>query len=366
MPNIQLVAGDAWPAIRFIDSPDLGAPFDAFPVEAEFRVRPDLAKLTPVDDWLRVDREWAPMVRAKLAALASQENIMLASPPDASAVPGRLAAVRRAAEKLAGTASGKRLGLSSVGPVVHFAAAGYEWELLEHDAKLTATRPDAEAVVQALKNRTGAAAGAGASDKGGRDVGDGASLLLGALAMSLQEDLVLMEQGADGIVRAVMFHVSFPSAWNPAEKLGQDLLALHAPVADNALLQGAAARLGTAMVAKGPFVRWVWTVTPDARWRAWPPHSSPQDAATRPATRPTAPADSGPLQFRIERQTTMPLGEGYGLFLIRVQLRPLDEVLATPGRLELLQASLRSMSDAMVHYKNLASVRARLLQVNER
>ncbi len=62
----------------------------------------------------------------------------------------------------------------------------------------------------------------------------------------------------------------------------------------------------------------------------------------------------------------MPLGEGYSLFLIRVQLRPLDEVLATSGRLELLQASLRSMSGAMVHNKNLASVRARLLQVNER
>ena len=62
----------------------------------------------------------------------------------------------------------------------------------------------------------------------------------------------------------------------------------------------------------------------------------------------------------------MPLREGYGLFLIRVQVRPLDEVLATPGRLQLLQASLRSMSDDMVRYKNLSSVRARLLQVSAR
>jgi hypothetical protein len=57
----------------------------------------------------------------------------------------------------------------------------------------------------------------------------------------------------------------------------------------------------------------------------------------------------------------MPLGHGYGLFLIRVQVRPLDEVLAEPGRLALLQASLRSMSDAMVRYKSLAGVRDRVL-----
>jgi hypothetical protein len=75
------------------------------------------------------------------------------------------------------------------------------------------------------------------------------------------------------------------------------------------------------------------------------------------------PAGSLPLYFRLERQSTMPLGEGYGLFLIRVQVRPLDEVLARPGRLELLQASLRSMSDAMVHYKNLEALRDRLLRL---
>ena len=59
----------------------------------------------------------------------------------------------------------------------------------------------------------------------------------------------------------------------------------------------------------------------------------------------------------------MPLGEGYCLFVIRVQVRPLEEVIAQPGRLALLQASLRSMSDAMVRYKNLGAVRERLTGV---
>ena len=176
--------------------------------------------------------------------------------------------------------------------------------------------------------------------------------------MSLQEDLVLMEQDAHGAVRAALLQVSFPSAWDPAAKVGQDLFALHAPVADNARLQAAAGRLGGALVAKGPYVRWVWTVTDDPRWRAWPPPQSHDRSPSR-----TRGPESGPLYFRLERQSTMPLGEGYCLFVIRVQVRPLEEVTAQPGRLALLQASLRSMSDAMVRYKNLGAVRERLTGV---
>ena len=57
----------------------------------------------------------------------------------------------------------------------------------------------------------------------------------------------------------------------------------------------------------------------------------------------------------------MPLGDGYGLFLIRVQVRPLNEVLAMGGRRELLQAALVSMSEEMIRYKNLSGVRRLLL-----
>jgi hypothetical protein len=256
---------------------------------------------------------------------------------------------------------GRRLGLECSGNGVTLGAAGYRAEVSRDVVRLQADREDAAAVVNALEG------------------GSGASRLLGALAMSLQEDLVLMEQGRDGVPRAVVFHVSFPSAWDPAAKLGQDLLALHSPVADNALLQAAAARLGSALIGKGPFVRWVWTVTTDARWRAWPPQGASEevealDATEAPeATQPVEATGSGaigadrgpPLYFRLERQTTMPLGEGYGLFLIRVQVRALADVLAQEGRLASLQASLQSMSEAMVRYKSLAVPRDRVLSMRD-
>ena len=354
------------------ESPDFGPVFDAFPVESPFEVRPDLAKMTPPDDWLRVDGEWPAMVAAKLAALGGTdsgeraENIMLAMPCDGNTQRRRLSAIKQVASNLAATGAGRRLGMKCAATDVAFTAAGYRCKIAGDEFRLHADRPEAAPVVRAL------------------ETGVGASGLLGAIAMSLQEDLVLMEQAPDGVPRAAVFHVSFPSAWNPAAKLGQDLLALHAPVADNALLQSAASRLGRALLGKGPFVRWVWTVTVDPRWRAWPPLSSivtQETAAPVNAGAGSDPRDRSfganrierarsdgagelPLYFRLERQTTMPLDDGYGLFLIRVQVRPLADVLARqPERLALLQASLRSMSDAMVSYKSLGAVRDRVLQM---
>jgi hypothetical protein len=353
MSSLPSSAGRNWPAIA---ASDFGEPFDAFPVEAPFTVKPDLVKLAPCDDWLRVDRQWPEMVAAKLAALAGDDrqpgapNIMLASACSAEVEQRRIGAVRQACERLAATAAGRRLGIACADEAVSFAAAGYlahtaapaSEQLAAGDAvHLQPQRPDAAPVVQAL-------------------VGAGNALrLLGALAMSLQEDLVVMEQGPEGAAKAALFHVSFPSAWNPAAKLGQDLLALHAPVADNRSLQAAAARLGQALLGKGPFVRWVWTVTTESGWRAWRPDDTAGHERHAGEARDV---QRDPLYFRLERQTTMPLGGGYGLFLIRVRVAPLDEVLAKTGRLALLQASLRSMSDEMVRYKNLAGVRDRILE----
>jgi hypothetical protein len=332
MPDLFLAPG-AWPAV---DARDWGAVFDAFPVEAPFEVRPDLAKMTPADDWLRVDREWPAMLAAKQAAAMGTDteppadNIMLSLAADGHTCSRRLAAIGRAAGKLSATEAGRRLDIRCADGEGVLGAAGLRWRVDAGKVHLQADRADAVPVVTALA------------------AGDEAARALGALAMSLQEDLVLMETGVDGAPRAVVFHVSFPSSWNPAAKLGQDLLALHGPVADNALLQSAAARLGKALVSKGPFVRWVWTITANPRWRAWPPR---------------APAEGPPLYFRLERQTTMPLGDGYGLFLIRVQVRPLADVLARAGRLALLQASLRSMSPEMVRYKSLGPARDVVLRM---
>lgn len=168
---------------------------------------------------------------------------------------------------------------------------------------------------------------------------------LAGLALSLQEDLVLMATDAGGELVAQWLAVSFPSGWRPAEKLGQSMFRIHAPVADNARLQQAATGLAQAMANKGPFLRHVWTLSGSGAL-----HRDPDD---QPFAGVCALEQ---LWFRCERQVTLPLGGDASLFLIRVFVAPLAVVTAAPGRLALLRQSLASMSAAMIAYKGLAPV----------
>lgn len=166
--------------------------------------------------------------------------------------------------------------------------------------------------------------------------------LLG-LTLSLQEDLVLMATDQNGDLVAQWLSVCFPSGWRPADKVGQSMFRIHAPVADNARLQQSAGGLAQAMAAKGPFLRHVWTLSGSGSL-----HKDPEEEAFAGAS------SLDDLWFRCERQVTVPLGGDASLFLIRVFVAPLAEVTAMPGRLELLRCALGSMSAAMVGYKGLA------------
>lgn len=182
-----------------------------------------------------------------------------------------------------------------------------------------------------------------------------------ALCEGLQEDFVVLHEEADGW-RARLLAVSFPSNWDPAGKHGLDFAAIHAPVADNALLQSGARAIMDLAFRQAPMLRHVWLLSPDGA------------LAQHPETRRTrwdeALAAAGPhgrlvdrLFFRVERQTTLPLPAlRAGVFFIRVVVAPLAEVLAVqPGRAAALHAALASMSDAVLAYRGMTDVRPRLL-----
>lgn len=171
-----------------------------------------------------------------------------------------------------------------------------------------------------------------------------ADFLLG-LTLSLQEDLVLMVRDAEGELAAQWMAVCFPSGWRPADKLGQSMLRIHAPVADNARLQQAAGGLAHAMSSKGPFLRHVWTLAGSGAL-----HRDPGDDAFAGVR------SIDDLWFRCERQVTVPLGGDASLFLIRVFVAPLREIAGTADRFDLLRRALASMSPAVVDYKGLGRV----------
>lgn len=151
---------------------------------------------------------------------------------------------------------------------------------------------------------------------------------------------------------AELLHVCFPSGWDPAARAGAGFAALHAPVPHGEALRRAAPQLVRAMVSRGPFVRYVWSLAPDARLDR-NPRRQPDQRASRP---PQA------LWFWVERQTVMPLPElGRALFTIRVYVTPLASVLTDQERRRTLASAVASMDAEALAYKGIGSMRDPLL-----
>jgi hypothetical protein len=183
-----------------------------------------------------------------------------------------------------------------------------------------------------------------------------------ALALGLQEDFVILHDEPDAM-RARFLSVCFPSNWNPAEKLGLDFSAIHAPVADNTLLQAGGKGIVDMAFRQASMLRHVWLLTPNG--------DLPQHPETRRTRWEDAVAQAeaagqrliDQVFFRVERQTTLPLPAlRHGVFFIRVMVCPLAAVLqADPARAAQLAEALASMSDAVVAYRGMAAVRPRLI-----
>ena len=178
------------------------------------------------------------------------------------------------------------------------------------------------------------------------------------LALKLQEDFVILKHHEDTL-HTEYLSVCFPSRWDPREKLGLDFASIHAPVADNQMLQAAGTNIMTMAFMKQPMLRHVWLIVPAA--------SLDQHPEKNQAWWSEALADASPLLprlfFRIERQTTWPLPHlQRAVFFIRLMMSPLVDVLNTaPGRATELASALRSMTPAIVAYRGMTDSLPRLL-----
>jgi Protein of unknown function (DUF3445) len=178
------------------------------------------------------------------------------------------------------------------------------------------------------------------------------------LALALQDDWVVMSDKAE------LLHVCFPSGWRPREKLGQTMAQIHAPVAQGDRLIAASDQLTRAMLSKGPFVRYVWTLSPTNALSRHPDLYLQKSPESPPVSNILAPTLND-IWFRFERQITVPLPESRrALFLIRVFVMPLREVLASPQKAALLKDSLISMPLDVVAYKGIAALRDAVLSIS--
>lgn len=163
-------------------------------------------------------------------------------------------------------------------------------------------------------------------------------------ALQFQEDVAILHHG---LLAAICF--CFPSGWVPGEGVGKSLAELHGPVADGEHLRQASERIAKTLQdpVMGGFYRPVWTITANGRLSNHPRWHSD-----------ITPSIEG-LYLRTERQTTQPLGDGAtALFFVDVAVTPLADIWPLWG--DRILASINSMSDAVIAYKNLGAIKTYL------
>jgi len=108
---------------------------------------------------------------------------------------------------------------------------------------------------------------------------------LDALASQIQEDVAVLSVDGQGQEWACALHVCYPNHWSVEEKIGQSFAAIHEPVAGMQRVTQRGKALTTAMIHKGPYVRFGWGLSSD----------------TRLNHHPVAPAGMDPMEWRGRR-----------------------------------------------------------------
>lgn len=167
---------------------------------------------------------------------------------------------------------------------------------------------------------------------------------LDAIARAVQEDLAVMALATEGEpsdARAVALDVRFPSGWRPERLAGASFARIHAPVPGFAKDDRAARSMVASMVGRGPYVRFVWTLSADDGLDHHP------ESGLR---RGWEGATHGWL--RVERQLTVPLpAASASVFLIRTYLYDLASLSAEQR--DVLREALRAMPEDVRAYKKL-------------
>ena len=165
-------------------------------------------------------------------------------------------------------------------------------------------------------------------------------------ALMVADDLVIMKSV---VVAGV---VCSPSRWRLSTKLGQDMMAVHRPVAKYAEQVGGAVDTTMARLkADQPLIRANWTIE--------------DHCALFQPVGPTAPLLSDPSQLwgRMERQTlrALPLCGG-SMFTIRTYQQPITQYVARGAdKARTLHSLIKRLPDDVAKYKSLLHYRESLL-----
>ena len=175
------------------------------------------------------------------------------------------------------------------------------------------------------------------------------------LSLAFTEDFAILD-GRDATIPWLA--VALPSHWAPERKVGRPFAEVHAPVADNRLITGAASHLARLVTGSERWERFVWSI---ARHPYLHAHPDRVDPTPWPADL-VGDALAAQAWWRTEHQTFIPVeGHEQAVFTIHVEVQPLAAALGDRARKARVHDALASMSDAVLEYRGLTPVRDRLL-----
>lgn len=184
---------------------------------------------------------------------------------------------------------------------------------------------------------------------------------LDALCCQLQEDLAITEI-KDGEDAVTFLHLCLPNYWAAEEKIGHSFINAHMPVPGMERINRQAEALITMLMQRGPFERFTWGITSDARLNH---HPTPPPGITSEQWRGRSFDAAQPqLWLRNERQITIGLPEVNSfIFTIRTYLRDIKTLNST--ELRTLINAINTMPADVQHYKGIAAQRREIVEFLE-
>lgn len=175
----------------------------------------------------------------------------------------------------------------------------------------------------------------------------------------VQEDLCVMQHDATaGVYRLVAATVCFPTRWCLADKMGQSVAAIHAPVPRYDQQLGLSMdRFFARLKPARPVWRINWSLLDSPA--LFQPRGHGQHKKNLAITADNA---GDRLWLRLERQTLRRLPVSNDIvFTIRVYVRPLHSLATSPVQAAELAAALRALPASMQRYKSLLPFREAVL-----
>lgn len=173
---------------------------------------------------------------------------------------------------------------------------------------------------------------------------------LDALCCQIQEDLAITECANHGDFITYL-HLCLPNYWAAQDKIGRSFVDAHRPVPAMDRITAQAGNLTATLMRGGPFERFTWGLTSDARLNHHPRAAPGWDAGAWHGR--VFDADHPELYLRTERQVTIGLPDAHAFaFTIRTYLRDVREL--NTEELQRLVFAIDTMPAEVLSYKGLA------------